>query len=142
MPPPTAPGDIGTRENPYPLGTDVELYDDWTLTVLEASVQDVDEEPEPGNVHFVARVRATYEGDGSESFLYPRLLLVGDRAISYETEFACTLDERFPATEVFHGGTIEGEVCWQVPEEEVPSLVLFDDQFGSTETPRPFFATS
>lgn len=136
------PGDVGTRENPYPLGTEVDLYDDWTLTVLGAGVQDVDEEPDPGNVHFAARVRVTYEGNASDSFNRLRLGLVGEGAVTYEPEFSCTLDDPLPSAEAFPGGTLEGEVCWQVPEGEVPSLVLFDDQFGSTDSPRPFFATN
>lgn len=140
-------GDLGTRENPFPVGTVVPLVDDWEMAVLDGGVQQIGEGPSPGQLQYVARVTATYRGSGSAQFGGTfRLRAVGDAAVSYSTfENSCgtSPSDALPDSEVFTGGTIEGEVCWQIAESDVESLVIFDTGgFEEYEDgTQPFFAT-
>ena len=140
-PPPPPPPPVSTRENPVPVGTAAVLSDGWRLTVLSvtpnATAQVLEENrfndpPAPGFQFFIATVRVTYTGSGSDTFSDSRLRALGPSSVSYSTysDNRCgVIPNDFPSlTEVFSGGTISGNVCWSVKSSDAAALVMFDDE--------------
>lgn len=148
-PPPPPPPLLGTRENPYPLGAVVDLGDGWRMKV-EGSTPDAtaavmaenqfNDPPASGNQFFIARVTATYLGAGSDSFDGTfRLRAVGASAVAYSTfqNYCGVVPDQISNTEVFTGGTISGNVCWQIRSIDATSLITFDEPL--TSVPRRLF---
>lgn len=135
----------GTRDDPYPVGTDVKLDDGWVLTVIGGDANANEEveahnqfndPPDEGKQFFMARVRLTYEGEGSDTFFAGfRLDAVGDSNVAYHAYECGDIPDELPYDEVFKGGTIEGNVCWEIETSDVASLLMFDREGD----PRPFF---
>ena len=126
--------------------------EDWLITVVATEPNATDrvmaenqfnERPAAGNQFYIARVRATYTGDQSESFNGDfRLRSVGAAAVEYRTfEESCgVIPDPISDAEVFPGGTVEGNVCWQIRSSDADSLVMFDDPLLAER--RLFFALS
>lgn len=150
-PPPTpTPEPVGTRANPVPIGTPVEIGG-WTLTVIDVIPNATDlvlaenpfnDPPAEGRQFFIVTLSATYNGPGSDTFAYSIFLgAVGKSAVAYQSyEDHCgVIPNRLPDTEVFEGGTITGNVCWSVRIEDVDSLVMFAD-VGFSRDNRVYFS--
>lgn len=148
-PTPTPPPTLGSRENPYSVGTPVDLGDGWRMKV-EGSSPDAtaavlaenqfNDPPQAGHQFYMARVTATYLGSGSDSFDGTfRLRAVGTAAVAYSTfDNSCGVyPDQISSTEVFTGGTITGNVCWEVRTTDAASLLMFDDPI--TSVPRRLF---
>lgn len=129
---------VGTRENPIPMGTSMTISDGWTVTVLSvtpdatrAILQEnqFNDQPGPGNQFFMARVRASYSGSGSDTFggSY-RLRAVGPSSVGYSTfeNSAGVIPDPLPGSELFTGGSIEGNIAWQIKSSDANSLVMYD----------------
>jgi Ca2+-binding RTX toxin-like protein len=136
-PPPAQPGT--TRENPVPRGVTVTLGDGWQVRVDAVNPNATDavlaenmfnDPPAPGKQFFIATLTATYSGAGSSrldgSF---RFRAVGASAVSYTTfnDSCGVIPNDMPDTEVFTGGTISGNICWQVTSGDASTLVMYDD---------------
>jgi hypothetical protein len=147
--PPPEPG--GTRELPIPFGSEG-LSGEWRIRVL-GTIRDATalvlaenqfNEPPPADRQFyIAKVRVTYTGAGSESFdgSY-RLRAVGNEAVEYTTFYdSCgVIPDEITDAEVFTGGTIEGHLCWSIRSADAASLVMYDDGPAFTDASRVFFA--
>ena len=100
--------------------------------------------PGEGQQFFIARMRATYRGDGSANFDGSfRFRAVGDGGVSYSTfgNSCGVIPDDLPNPEVFTGGTIEGNGCWAIDSGDAASLVMFDDPFLSfDDSDRRWFA--
>jgi hypothetical protein len=87
-------------------------------------------------------VEATYRGRGSASFdgSY-RLRALGPSNVSYRTfEDSCgVIPDRISDREVFTGGTIRGNVCWQVLTSDAGNLLMYDDPFLADRYVTTFF---
>lgn len=146
------PPPIGTRENPIPMGTAAALEDGWTMrvagTIPDATAAVLarnmfNDPPKPGFQFFIVRVEATYTGTGSKRFdASYRLRSVGGSAVSYSTfENSCgVIPDEISDAEVFTGGTIAGNECWEVRTSDVGSLVMYDGPFLGNDANRKFFA--
>lgn len=94
-PKPPPPPPVGTRTNPIPLGAVAALGDGWRLTVVSttpnannavAARNQFNDPPAAGRQFYIVRIRATYVGNGSDSFgASYRLRAVGTSAVSYST---------------------------------------------------------
>jgi len=128
----------GTREDPIPMGTTVDLGDGWEITVLsvipDATKIIMDENmfnepPKSGCQFFMARVQATYTGSNSATFggRY-RLRAVGPSSIGYSTfeNSPGVIPDPLPDSEVFTGGTITGNIGWEVKSSDANLLVMYD----------------
>lgn len=149
--PPPPPPTVGTRSNPYPVGTSVALGDGWKMKVVSSTPDataavlarnQFNDPPKAGEQFFIVRVTATYEGQGSDTFdgSY-RLRAVGASAVAYSTfSNSCgVIPDELPSAEVFSGGSITGNECWAVKSSDASSLVLYDDPISSVPK-RLFFA--
>lgn len=142
----------GTRENPIPMGTIVDLGDGWEVTVLSvvpnadnAVLQEnqFNNPPKSGGQFFLAKVRATYKGSGSSTFRGSyRLRAVGPSSIGYSTfeNNVGVIPDPLPDSEVFSGGSIEGYVGWEIRSGDADALVMYDSPLTFGETSRLYMA--
>jgi hypothetical protein len=148
-----ATGPTGSRENPIPLGSAADIGGEWFVSVIDVTPDATDlvltenqfnDPPAEGNQFFIARISATYEGEGSSTLAADlAFFLVGKLAVSYSTfENTCGVyPDSFSITEVFPGGTIERNLCWSVPSAEVDSLVMYSkDVVTFDQNKRVYFA--
>ena len=142
------PTDEGTREDPHPIGAAVAVGGEWELSIRAVDPDATDrvldhnqfnEPPAAGHQFFAATVRMTFTGDEPvRSNATFRLRAVGDEGVTYSTfsdSCGVTPDEVDDRT-VFPGGTIEGDVCWEIRSGDADSLAAFDDDHD----PREFFS--
>jgi hypothetical protein len=148
---------LGSRQNPVPMGDTVEITTDdptnaWEITVvgttpdawtmIQAENQ-FNDPPEPSHQFYMVGVRARYLGSDSNSLGFNvSFNAVGDRGVSYDTyDPGCGVipDELDSFTELFTGGQIEGNQCWQIASQDVDSLVMFVD-FGIFNKVRVWFS--
>ena len=129
----------GSREDPIPMATTVDLGDGWQIVVMSVipdATNVVHQEnqfndlPKAGDQFFLARVQAKYTGAGSATFggSY-RLRAVGPSSVGYST-FANSpgvIPDPLPDSEVFSGGVIEGNIGWDIKSSDAGSLVMYDN---------------
>lgn len=136
---------LGTRENPIPINTPVQLVDGWQVRVLsvtpDATQAVLDENqfndpPADGHQFFIATIEMTYQGPGSS---HPdatfRFRAVGEEAVTYSTfgNSCGVYPDRIMDTEVFTSGTVTGNLCWEIRSADSDSLVMFDDEASQQE---------
>jgi len=135
--------DVGSRANPIPLGQSALIYGNWEIRVVDVIPNATDlvlqenrfnTPPKPGYQFFIATVEATYRGQGSARFdgTY-RLRAVGPANVSYSTfdDDCGVIPNAISDTEVFTGGTIRGNVCWQVRSSDAAALLMYDRESPS-----------
>ena len=89
----------------------------------------------------MARVRASFLGTGSSDFFEVTVRTVGQSAVAYSGGCGVVPDSLDRFTEVFEGGTIEGNLCWNIVASDAPSLVMFADLlFVFDESERRWFS--
>jgi len=145
---------LGSRENPAPIGRySLTTSDDWKISVLSV-IPDAtslvleenmfNEPPKAGYQFFLARVRACYTGEGSDTFSGSyRLRAVGASNVAYSTfENSCgVIPDELPSSEVFTGGCIEGYVGWEIRSSDANSLMMYDTPlFGSGSSQHTFLS--
>lgn len=138
--PPTTAGS-GLRENPVQLRTPADAGGGWTVRVLGVepdatelvlAENQFNDRPQSGRQFFVIRISATFAGPGSATLPGSvSFKAVGDSAVAYDSfQDRCgVVPDELPSAEVFEGGTVAGNICFQVLAEDVTSLVLFSDSF-------------
>jgi hypothetical protein len=133
----------GSRANPYPHGTPVRLSSGWVIRVgkaLPAAWSVIHKEnqfnkpPATGRTFFMVTLIATYRGSkASDNLSDSDFKSVGRSNVSYTTfEDSCgVIPNELPSKDVFQGGTIKGNVCWQVKKSDVRSLLMYwEDVLG------------
>jgi hypothetical protein len=140
-----------TRGVPYPFEGAWPTSDGWRLEVLQStpdatsavlSESDANSAPRPGDVYAMVRVRATRTAAREAVFEGAiRLRAIGpSSAVVYSSfEDSCGLvPDAVPDDAVGGGETVEGNVCWSVPEDVADHLVMVDSPL--TEDEQRFFA--
>ena len=130
--------EIGTRENPVPTGNSVDLGDGWQISVVKVIPDATDivlkenmfnKPPKPGDQFFIARVQVKYTGTNSAQFdgSY-RLRAVGPSNVGYSTfqNNPGVIPDQLPSSDVFTGGTIEGNVGWEIKSSDANALEMYD----------------
>ena len=161
--PPTAtptPPRLGSRQNPVQLGTEVDVKnagdDHWRIAVID-TVPDAtrlvlgenpfNNPPKEGFRFYIVTIRVQYLGPDSTSFGGGyRLKALGIGGVVYTTfaDSCGVIPDDLPDPELFTNGTVEGNVCWEVADDDVDSLQMFLDSglFSGllSDTPRTWFA--
>lgn len=134
-------GPTGSRENPIPLGTAADVGGDWFISVVDVvpdatemvmTENQFNDPPAAGTQFYLVRISATYEGEGSSTLPAMNVFkVVGDSSVAYEQfrDRCGVFPEMFPATDVFTGGVVEGNLCWAVKTSDVDSLVMYSEDF-------------
>jgi hypothetical protein len=141
------PSPLGSRTNPVPLGQPVNVTsfgeERWTLRIISTrpdataavlAENQFNEAPSPGNQFFVATVVVSYvSGSQAEDAYFSAaadLRTVGPSNVVYSSfgpASDCGVvpdDLRFKG-ELLPGGSMTGNLCWQVPSSEARALVAF-----------------
>lgn len=136
--PTPAPRAGSSRENPVPLGQAQGLSDGWTMKVLSFTPDATaavlaenmfNDPPVAGSQFSIARVEATNTATSPGSFGGTfRLRAVGPSNVTFTTfNNSCgVIPDPISTTQVFPGGVIAGNVCWEVPTSDVGGLVMYD----------------
>lgn len=138
----TTPVMPGSRQSPIPLGTAGDTGIGWVITLSEINPSAtsailannrLNGPPKPGFQFFMAHIDALFNGanrgDGLD--LQSHIHAVGNSQISYGLglEDSCgVIPNRVSTRDVFTGGTLSGNICWQVRSEDANSLVMYYDR--------------
>ncbi len=120
------------------------MADGWTISVVSYTPDATtavlaenmfNDPPAAGNVFSITRVTALKGGASPGSFggSY-RLRAVGSSNVSYSTfdNWCGVIPGPLSSTDVFPGGSITGNVCWEVPTGDAATLVMFDaDEYSA-----------
>lgn len=152
----TPSGDLGTRDNPLPIGTTITMGD-WELSVTDVNLDAAEEiqaenefndPPADGRQFVMWEIEATYTGDDSgEPWLDFSWGVVGSAGNTFDgggMEDYCGVipNDIMEAGETFPGGTVTGNVCYSVPSDQVDgSTIRIEESFSFDDT-RAFYATS
>ena len=102
--------------------------------------------PEQGNQFHIVRVKAKYLGPGSAHFdAGGRLKALGNRSVVYQTfgegQSCGVIPDSFDSyRELFTGGEIEGNECWQISSDDADSLIMFLEADHYSGEPRIWFS--
>jgi hypothetical protein len=142
-----------SRTEPIPFG-ETGAVGDLHVTVdavepladeLIAAANEFNEPPETGNQFFMAAVTVTNAGlEVASPWMDLNFQAVGDASVGY-TEFdnSCGVvpDGGTSIADVFPGGTVTFNVCWQIASDDAGSLVMYiDPLFSFDDSERAWFA--
>jgi hypothetical protein len=141
-----------TRDQPIPMGV-LGQVGDWTIVVnsvnsaAEGAIlgeNSFNSPPAPGMQFFMVGITATYNGtESAQPSFSLSFKSVGKSNVAYNTfSPGCGV---IPANlgiadEVFSGGTIEGNVCFPVAQEDANSLVMYVEPMFSGSDSRTWFS--
>ena len=145
----------GANADPYLLDEQVLVKDGWSMSVvgsdsdatLEVTAFDpVNGPPADNHRYVIIRVRATYLGPGTSTFdgydrlrVRPSRYQVGDdlRSVQPAAHRPCgRAPFDLPNPEAPTGGTVEGNVCFELREDEYPHFPhLLDTRWGNPAWP-------
>ena len=142
-PAPTARPSLGTKESPYPFGQPgiVQIRPDetWEITVLDADPEGaktimadwagITPPPREGYKYFLIKLRVTYRGNLSAEFDDMHSLRASGGAAVYNLyDVYCgggPISDPLPDdVELISAGTVEGNICFEIPSHDVDSLVF------------------
>jgi hypothetical protein len=126
----------GTRDDPFPVGTAVDLGNGWQITVLNVypdatnmvlKENQFNKAPKYGDQFFLATVQVKYVGEGSSTFSSYDLRAVGPSSVGYSTfqNSAGVIPDPLPSSEVFTGGAVTGNVGWEISSSDANGLVMY-----------------
>ena len=138
-----------------PIGQSASVGGGWTAVVnsvnlnaneVVASGNQFNEPPADGTVYVLANVTTTYNGDDPSDKTGVRFQAVGtssNKVIDPGGSTYPTPPEPYQQlTEVFKGGSLTGNIVFEVPTADVDSLVLIGHALLSfNDDDRAFFAT-
>lgn len=134
---PNPPSGVGTRGNPVPLGRPVDI-EGWRFVVHEfvpdawpeiQAYNMFNDPPKHGFRYAIARLSATRisrePGGVDSSILYLSFNAVGRSNVAYQSTCGeAVTPNRLAAEDVFHQGTITGNVCWELPAADAEGLLV------------------
>lgn len=148
---------LGGRHNPIPLGRS-KAVGDWTIRVrsvtpdatsLVMAENSFNDPPARPNQFVLIRLDARLSAQVAESTNFwtdLSLKVLGPRALANsQSEADCGVipDDIFNAPEVFPGGIIQGNACWEMRRVEADALLLIvEPSFGSVDDEPIFFSLS
>lgn len=148
-----ASGPGSSRSEPAPLGSAVTIGD-MRITVVSAdlnadlaAVSEFEPTPVAGRRAVLVRVRVEHTGEASSDETVDvsesMFSLTGSGNVVYdgfsEDESCGFLADGIDA-ELFAGGSAEGDVCFQVPEDETGLLLIVEPAFSFADGDRRFLA--
>jgi hypothetical protein len=150
-PAPTGPGT--SRELAVPIGETVRAGD-LEVTVLSVDLDATDEvlaaneftdAPPAGRRFVLVRVQVGNSGDGTETVTASSsdFSLTGSENLLYDTfdeESSCGFIDGELDAEMFPGGTAEGDICFQVADDETGLILVAAPFFSFDDADRRFLA--
>lgn len=143
---PDASGDLGTRENPYPLGSAIS-NDEWTVAVNSFTADATDqvlaenpynEKPADGTAYGLINVSITRNGEDAQSPLFVSVEYVtsGGNVVS-TTDSGVVAPDALDWNELYPGATATGNIVLPIPVGDdgvlrVSPGILADEVFVAT----------
>ena len=123
-------GELGSRENPIPLGDAGSVGDNWEITVTSVN-EDADEaihkanlfneKPAEGRQYVMVTVRAKYLGGGKGDVYFDLTYgASGDSGTVYEAAQLVLPEDLSNANALFGGDAAEGNVAFEVEKSQIP----------------------
>lgn len=135
---PVATSEGTSRQSPAPIGTPIDIAG-WSIVVNSVApdgtaavmaANQFNDPPPADRQFFIASIAATYEGDEEPSSFLDDISIsaLGPSSVAYQhfDETCGVIPEPLDTyTDVFIGGTIQGNVCWSVLTSDAAQLVMF-----------------
>lgn len=131
---PQPDGDLtDDRVDPIPVGTATDIGEGWTITVNGVdpdaagtlAANEFNDPAAPGSAYVLVDVSLQYDGEESASATAVELRLVGDSNVASRSGCSVSWDAELDRwADVFTGGTLTGEVCFEIPAGDVASALL------------------
>ncbi|HEY8347213.1 MAG TPA: hypothetical protein VIL07_08040 [Symbiobacteriaceae bacterium] len=142
---------LGTRQNPVPIGTEVEVGPNWHVQLLEVnpdawsviqSENMFNTPPEEGKQYVMAKFKFSYAGaESGTPWVDLSLRYLGNDGNTYSSGDCGVIPQ--PYTDIgeqFPGASAEGNVCWAVPSSAISGGSIIVEETFSFEDTRVFFA--
>ena len=137
----TVPAAAGTMDDPVPAGTwagvgavdVVVLANETDATDLVLAENEFNTAPASGNRFVMWHVAVANVGEQTTPLLAEvSFAVAGPSTVVYNTSANCGVipDQLDEFRDVFPGGTVEGNLCWEVADDDAESLVLLVDEFA------------
>ena len=133
----TTTPEAGSRSNPVRLGDGHDLGNGWSLALTGvrhdateeiAAANMFNDPPEPGRQFVLVDLIVAYNGleDPRSPFLYVSFDAVGQGNVGYDS-FGCGVlpNDLDSSRDVFSGGSLSGQICFDVDAGDADSLVLY-----------------
>ena len=124
--------DVGTRENPYPMGTTATFTNGWQFKVLDVipnANEVIAQSPlKEGYQYFITKIEVKNNGSVVNRFNDFDLHVVGASSEAYDYLQEKFVKDYFPYTDIFPGSTVSGNISWIVNSSDIDSLVMYYDQ--------------
>lgn len=140
---------LGTRTNPLPLSTRIEMGD-WEIEVVDLNLDATEEilaenqfndPPEDGKQFVVFTVEATYNGEESglawTDFSWG---IVGSEGNTFDGSCGVIPDALDETSETFPGGEVRGNVCLPVETAQLDGASIRVEDWLSFDDTRAFLA--
>lgn len=141
---------LGTRQNPVPLGMEVNVGPEWHVQVNEVnpdawSIVEAEnmfnDPPAEGQQYVMARFKVSYAGDESGTpWVSLRLRYLGSDSNTYSESCGVIPADLMDVGEQFPGASAEGNECWVVPSSAVAGGAIIAEETFSWDDTRVFFA--
>ena len=144
---------LGTRDNPLPVGTRIEMGD-WTLAVTEVTLDateqvmaenEFNDPPVEGRQFVLFEVDAAYGGEESgTAWLDFSWAIVGSAGNTFGTameDYCGVIPDSLDNTgETYPGGNVSGNVCVSVASDQVDGATIRIEETFSFDDTRAFYA--
>ncbi len=145
-----SPADVGSRDNPVPIGT-VVTVGDWDVAVVSVNPNAADvvaaenqfnDPPAEGFSFVMIGLKATYNGDDTGTFWVDVSdKILGNGGNTFDDSCGVIPNPAMDAGEVFPGAAIEANVCFAVETAQLPGAALIlEPAFSFSDSDRKFFA--
>jgi hypothetical protein len=130
----TSAPSAGTRKNPVPIATDAVVGDGWSARIdsvdfnAAAKVKAANRfnaEPAAGSVYVMVAVTLTYNGSKAKASYGVRFSALGGSNVQISEASLVLPNELDSFKDVFQGGSISGNIAFQVLTSDVPMLVVY-----------------
>tara|TARA_X000001036_G_C20597252_1_gene773447 strand:+ start:106 stop:1263 length:1158 start_codon:yes stop_codon:yes gene_type:complete len=122
------------RLSPYPIDSWVSIEGGWKLKVNESTPDATDlvlaenmfnEPPKDGHVFFLVNVSLENESNDIQDGFWGDIKAVGDGNVELDP-YGCGVvpNELYNYVDVFPGGSIEGNICFEVPVSELDAEIV------------------
>ncbi|HWK81109.1 MAG TPA: cupredoxin domain-containing protein [Thermomicrobiales bacterium] len=141
-----------SRKRPIPVGS-IGLVGDYEVSVdnvtpnaddIIAAENQFNDPPAAGNQFFMARIEMTYTGSetGSPAFdlNFQSVGALNKGYSTFDNDCGVTPDSAVNLSDVFPGGKVTFNVCWQIATEDADSLVMYVEPLFSFDNERTWFS--
>lgn len=149
-PPTKAPAEVGTRDNPVPIGA-TRTIGDWEVSVVSVDLDAADavaaenqfnDPPAEGHAFVMVGVSAKYVGTESGTFWVDvNGKILGADGNTFSDRCGVIPEDLTDEGETFGGATIAGNLCYSAAAAQLDGAsLIFEESLSLSDDSRAFFA--